>query len=69
MDKMRVFQTWKVLLKILILELLFLTAYSPSKDHTISTADPHGKAVCITYSPSPQTTTNLPSRLCLKLLI
>jgi hypothetical protein len=76
MEKMGVFQnevqTWKVLLKILIFEVLSLTAYSPSEDQTISSAEPndlflHAKAVYIIYSPSPQTTTNLPFGLCLKL--
>jgi len=64
--------TWNVLLKIFILEVLSLTAYSPSEDQTNSRADPndlflHAKAVYIMYSPSPQTTTNLPLGLCFKL--
>lgn len=64
--------TWKFLLKILIFEVLSLTAYSPSDDQTNSKAEPndrflHAKAVYMMYSPSPQTTTNLPFGLCFKL--
>lgn len=65
-------QTWNVLLNILILDVLSLTAYSPSDDQTNSSAEPkdlflQAKAVYIMYSPSPQTTTNLPLGLCFKL--
>uniref|UniRef100_A0A2P2MUL7 Coatomer beta subunit n=1 Tax=Rhizophora mucronata TaxID=61149 RepID=A0A2P2MUL7_RHIMU len=64
--------SWKFLLKILIFDVLSLTAYSPSKDQTNSRAEPndlflHAKAVYMMYSPSPQTTTNLPLGLCFKL--
>lgn len=65
-------QTWKFFPKNFILDVLSLTAYSPSDDHTISKADPYdlflqANAVYIMYSPSPQTTTNLPFGLCFKL--
>lgn len=65
-------QTLESLLKIFILDLVFLTAYSPSEDHTNSSAVPyvlflHAKAVYIVYSPSPQTTTSLPFVLCFKI--
>lgn len=67
----RSFQTWNVLLKILIFDVVSLTAYSPSDDQTNSNAEPkdlflHARAVYIMYSPSPQTTTNLPLGLCFK---
>jgi hypothetical protein len=60
------------LLKILIFDVLSLTANSPSEDHTNSSAEPndlflHARAVYMMYSPSPQTTTNLPLGLCFKL--
>jgi len=63
--------TWKFLLKIFIFDVLSLTAYSPSADQTNSSAEPndlflHAKAVYMMYSPSPQTTTNLPLGLCFK---
>lgn len=63
--------TWKFLLKILIFEVLSLTAYSPSEDQTNSKAEPNdlflqARAVYMIYSPSPQTTTNLPFGLCFK---
>lgn len=64
-------QTLESLLKIFMLDLFSLTAYSPSEDHTNSSAEPyvlflHAKAVYIVYSPSPQTTTSLPFLLCFK---
>jgi len=57
----------------LTFDVLSLTAYSPSEDQANSRAEPndlflHAKAVYIMYSPSPQTTTNLPFGLCLRLL-
>lgn len=65
-------ETWKFLLKILILEVLSRIAYSPSDDQTNSRAEPNdlflqARAVYMIYSPSPQTTTNLPLGLCFKL--
>lgn len=64
--------TWKFLLYIFILDVLSLTAYSPSDDQTNSSAEPkdlflHANAVYMIYSPSPQTTTNRPFGLCFKL--